>query len=67
MSVSFAAAKQPALNAVPAPQDSFITSDATVQVDLVAQLSESDKESLQDISFELPSLFFKNKNIEEAF
>ncbi|HLX54727.1 MAG TPA: hypothetical protein VKR58_12335 [Aquella sp.] len=52
--------------AAPEVQDSFMTPDATLQVDLDGQLNETDKENLQDLSFELPSLVFKNKNIEEA-
>jgi hypothetical protein len=35
-------------------------------VDLDAGLDETDKENLQDMSFELPSLVFKNKTIEET-
>src|SRR5271156_1639366 len=43
-----------------------MTPDATLQVDLDGQLNETDKENLLDMRFELPSIVFKNKNIEDA-
>ena len=35
-------------------------------VDLDANLNETDRENLQDMSFELPSVVFKNKTVEET-
>src|SRR5271170_6937023 len=37
-----------------------------VNVDLDAGLDETDRENMQDVGFELPSLVFKNKTIEET-
>jgi hypothetical protein len=37
-----------------------------VKVDLDANLNETDLENLQDMSFELPSVVFKNKTVEET-
>src|SRR5580658_4732631 len=37
-----------------------------MKVDLDARLNETDRENLQDMGFELPSLVFKNKTIEET-
>jgi len=37
-----------------------------MNVDLDAGLNETDRENLQDMGFELPSLVFKNKTIEET-
>ena len=37
-----------------------------MKVDLDANLNETDRENLQDMSFELPSVVFKNKTVEEA-
>jgi len=37
-----------------------------MKVDLDAGLNETDRENLQDMGFELPSLVFKNKTIEET-
>src|SRR5277367_555905 len=37
-----------------------------MNVDLDAGLDETDRENLQDMGFELPSLVFKNKTIEET-
>ncbi len=37
-----------------------------MKVDLDIGLDETDRENLQDMSFELPSIVFKNKTIEET-
>ena len=37
-----------------------------VKVDFDANLDEIDRENLQDMSFELPSVVFKNKTVEET-
>ena len=37
-----------------------------MKVDLDANLNETDRENLQDMSFELPSVVFKNKTVEET-
>jgi hypothetical protein len=37
-----------------------------MKVDLDAKLDEKDRENLQDMSFELPSVVFKNKTVEET-
>ena len=42
------------------------TSPDIVKVDLDANLDETDRENLQDMSFELPSVVFKNKTVEET-
>ena len=42
------------------------TSPDIVKVDLDANLDEIDRENLQDMSFELPSVVFKNKTVEET-
>ena len=42
------------------------TSPDFLKVDLDAGLNETDKENLQDMSFELPSKVFKNKTIENT-
>src|SRR5271156_1554307 len=52
--------------AAPEAQDSFMTPDATLQVDLDGQLNETDKENLQDMSFELPSVVFRDRNIDQT-
>src|SRR5271155_1835957 len=38
----------------------------TVKIDLDANLNETDLENLQDMSFELPSIVFNNKTVEET-
>ena len=43
---------------------SSIASPEFMKVDLDAGLNETDRENLQDMSFDLPSLVFKNKAIE---
>src|SRR5579863_4974795 len=52
--------------AAPEVQDSFMTPDATLQVDLDGQLNETDKENLQDMSFEVPSVVFRDRNIDQT-
>ncbi|HLX53696.1 MAG TPA: hypothetical protein VKR58_07130 [Aquella sp.] len=42
------------------------TSPDIVKIDLDANLDEKDRENLQDMSFELPSVVFKNKTVEET-
>ena len=37
-----------------------------MHVDLDAQLNESDRENLQDMSLDLPSQVFRNKTIEQT-
>lgn len=48
----------------PAPE-AFLTPD-TMHVDLDAQLNESDRENLQDMSLDLPSQVFRNKTIDQT-
>ena len=37
-----------------------------MKVDLDADLNETDRENLQDMSFDLPSVVFKNKTVEDV-
>ena len=41
-------------------------SPALMNIDLDAGLNETDRENLEDMDFQLPSLVFKNKTIEET-
>ena len=50
----------------PGGLSSSILSPEIMNVDLDAGLNETDKENLEDMSFELPSKVFKNKVIEET-
>ena len=55
-----------------AAEPSFLTPQASAAgepttIDLDGQLNQSDRENLEDLGLELPSLVFKNKNIEEAW
>src|SRR5271155_5406018 len=38
----------------------------TVKIDIDANLDKTDLENLEDMSFELPSIVFKNKTVEET-
>src|SRR5271157_4223570 len=54
-----------------AAEPSFLTPQASAAgepttIDLDGQLNQSDRENLEDLGLELPSLVFKNKNTEEA-
>jgi len=50
----------------PGSASSTPASPEFMKVDLDAGLNETDRENLQDMGFELPSLVFKNKTIEET-
>src|SRR5271165_5609731 len=62
---------QQQMEALTAAEPSFLTPQASAAgdpttIDLDGQLNQSDRENLEDLGLELPSLVFKNKNIEEA-
>src|SRR5271165_2057010 len=62
---------QQQMQALTATEPSFLTPQASAAgepttIDLDGQLNQSDRENLEDRGLELPSLVFKNKNIEEA-
>jgi hypothetical protein len=56
---------QPQQQAIAPAPDVFLTPD-TMQVNLDAQLNESDRENLQDMSLDLPSQVFRNKTIDQT-
>jgi hypothetical protein len=59
-------AAQPFLNAPTIPAINQAGTPEPLKIDLDAGLDETDRGNLQDMSFELPSIVFKNKAIEEV-
>jgi hypothetical protein len=59
-------ATQPFFNAPTIPAIAQAGAPQPLKIDLDAGLDDTDRENLQDMSFELPSIVFKNKTIEEV-